>query len=64
MTFSKILKAWESRFKERIDWFDPRVKIIGLLRCQSMMQVELPEKDFQVLGYQALIDYGFKRRDT
>ena len=37
-------------------WVDPQEKIIGLLMCQSMMQVELPEKDFKVLVYQALVD--------
>jgi len=37
-------------------WVDPQEKIVGLLMSQSMMQFDVPEKDFQVLAYQALID--------
>jgi CubicO group peptidase (beta-lactamase class C family) len=36
-------------------WVDPQEKIVGLLMSQSMMQFDVPEKDFQVLAYQALI---------
>jgi CubicO group peptidase (beta-lactamase class C family) len=37
-------------------WVDPREEIVGLLMSQSMMQFDVPEKDFQVLTYQALVD--------
>jgi CubicO group peptidase (beta-lactamase class C family) len=37
-------------------WVDPREQIVGILMSQSMMSFELPDKDFQVLVYQALID--------
>ncbi len=39
-------------------WVDPLEKIVGLLMAQSMMQFDTPEKDFQVLTYQALVDEG------
>ena len=35
-------------------WVDPQEEIVGLLMTQSMIDFDLPEKDFQVLAYQAL----------
>ena len=37
-------------------WVDPQEEIIGILMSQFMVSFELPEKDFQVLAYQALMD--------
>lgn len=37
-------------------WVDPREEIIGILMTQDMVEFDLPEKDFQVLTYQALAD--------
>ena len=37
-------------------WVDPQEEIVGLLMSQSMMQFDVPETDFQVLAYQALVD--------
>ncbi len=37
-------------------WVDPREEIVGVLMTQDMMEFDLPEKDFQVLTYQALVD--------
>lgn len=37
-------------------WVDPQEQVIGLLMSQCMMGFDLPEKDFQVLTYQALVD--------
>jgi CubicO group peptidase (beta-lactamase class C family) len=37
-------------------WVDPREEIIGLLMTQSMIEFGVPELDFQVLTYQALVD--------
>ena len=37
-------------------WVDPKEELIGLLMSQYMASFDLPEKDFQVLAYQALID--------
>lgn len=37
-------------------WVDPQEEIIGVLMSQYMMSFDLPEKDFQVLAYQALVD--------
>ena len=37
-------------------WIDPQEQIIGILMSQSMMGFDLPEKDFQLLTYQALVD--------
>ena len=37
-------------------WIDPQEEIIGILMSQFMVSFELPEKDFQVLAYAALID--------
>jgi CubicO group peptidase (beta-lactamase class C family) len=36
-------------------WVDPQEEIIGVLMTQYMMGFDLPEKDFQVLVYQALM---------
>jgi CubicO group peptidase (beta-lactamase class C family) len=35
-------------------WVDPQEEIVGILMSQSMMQFEIPERDLQVLTYQAL----------
>ncbi len=37
-------------------WVDPQEELIGILLSQSMMQFEQPEKDFQVLAYQTIVD--------
>ena len=37
-------------------WVDPREEMIGILMSQFMMAFELPDKDFQVLAYQALVE--------
>jgi CubicO group peptidase (beta-lactamase class C family) len=37
-------------------WIDPQEDLIGILMSQYMMGFDLPEKDFQVLTYQALVD--------
>jgi CubicO group peptidase (beta-lactamase class C family) len=37
-------------------WVDPQEKLVGLLMSQAMMQIELPQRDFQVLAYQAVVD--------
>lgn len=37
-------------------WIDPREQIVGILMSQCMMGFELPEKDLQLLTYQALVD--------
>ena len=37
-------------------WVDPQEDVIGILMSQYMVSFELPEKDFQVLAYQALVD--------
>ena len=37
-------------------WIDPQEQIIGILMSQYMMGFELPEKDLQLLTYQALVD--------
>jgi CubicO group peptidase (beta-lactamase class C family) len=39
-------------------WVDPKEEMVGILMSQSMMQFDAPEKDFQVLTYQALVDEG------
>lgn len=39
-------------------WVDPQEEMVGILMSQSMMQFETPQKDFQVLAYQALVDEG------
>jgi len=35
-------------------WVDPKEELIGIFMCQSMLDFEFPEKDFQNLAYQAL----------
>ena len=37
-------------------WVDPQEEIVGILMSQSMMRFEIPETDFQVLTYQALVE--------
>jgi len=37
-------------------WVDPEKELIGVLMTQYMMGFDTPEKDFQVLAYQAMID--------
>jgi len=37
-------------------WVDPQEELIGILLAQYMAGFDLPEKDFQVLAYQAMID--------
>lgn len=37
-------------------WVDPQEEIIGVLMSQYMTAFDLPDKDFQVLAYQALAD--------
>ena len=37
-------------------WIDPVEEIVGVFMSQFMMAFELPDKDFQVLAYQALVD--------
>ena len=37
-------------------WVDPREELIGILMAQYMLDFDLPEKTFQVLAYQALIE--------
>lgn len=37
-------------------WVDPKEELVGLLMTQYMMGFDLPERDFQVLVYQAIID--------
>jgi CubicO group peptidase (beta-lactamase class C family) len=39
-------------------WVDPKEEMIGILMTQYMAAFDLPEKDFQVLAYQAVIDTG------
>jgi CubicO group peptidase (beta-lactamase class C family) len=36
-------------------WVDPQEQLIGVLMSQYMRSFELPDKDFQVLAYQALV---------
>jgi CubicO group peptidase (beta-lactamase class C family) len=36
-------------------WIDPKEELIGIMMSQDMMGFDLPEKDFQLLTYQALI---------
>ena len=36
-------------------WVDPREELIGILMSQYMLAFDLPDKDFQVLAYQALL---------
>jgi CubicO group peptidase (beta-lactamase class C family) len=37
-------------------WVDPKEELIGVLMTQYMMGFDTPEKDFQVLAYQAMIE--------
>ena len=37
-------------------WVDPQEELIGVLMTQYMVGFDIPEKDFQVLAYQALLD--------
>ena len=37
-------------------WVDPKEELIGILMTQYMASFDLPEKDFQVLSYQAIIE--------
>jgi CubicO group peptidase (beta-lactamase class C family) len=37
-------------------WVDPAEELIGIVMAQYMMGADVPEKDFQVLAYQALVD--------
>lgn len=37
-------------------WVDPVEEIVGVFMSQFMMAVELPDQDFRVLTYQALVD--------
>jgi len=37
-------------------WVDPQEELIGILMTQYMVALDLPDKDFQVLAYQALVD--------
>jgi CubicO group peptidase (beta-lactamase class C family) len=37
-------------------WIDPQEELIGILMTQYMVGFDVPEKDFQVLAYQALME--------
>ena len=37
-------------------WVDPKEELVGVLMAQFMIAFDLPDKDFQVLAYQALLD--------
>ncbi len=37
-------------------WVDPKEELVGILMAQYMLDFDLPEKAFQVLTYQALVD--------
>lgn len=37
-------------------WVDPQEELVGVLMSQYMICFDQPEKDFQVLAYQALVD--------
>jgi CubicO group peptidase (beta-lactamase class C family) len=37
-------------------WVDPKEELVGVLMTQYMVSFELPDKDFQLLAYQALLD--------
>ena len=37
-------------------WVDPREKIIGIFMSQRLSYFQVPERDFQALVYQALVD--------
>jgi CubicO group peptidase (beta-lactamase class C family) len=37
-------------------WVDPQEELIGILMAQYMVSFDTPEKDFQLLAYQALVE--------
>jgi CubicO group peptidase (beta-lactamase class C family) len=37
-------------------WVDPSEELIGIVMTQYMLGVDLPERDFRVLAYQALVE--------
>jgi len=37
-------------------WVDPKEELVGILMAQYMVGFDFPEKDFQVLAYQALME--------
>ena len=37
-------------------WVDPQEDMVGILMSQAMMQFDLPDQDFHVLAYQALVE--------
>jgi CubicO group peptidase (beta-lactamase class C family) len=37
-------------------WVDPKEEMIGILMSQYLSCFDLPEKDFQVLAYQAMVN--------
>lgn len=37
-------------------WIDPKEELIGVFMSQFMMAMDLPDQDFRVLAYQALVD--------
>ena len=37
-------------------WVDPREELVGVLMAQSMMRFDLPDTDFRLLTYQAIVD--------
>ena len=37
-------------------WVDPKEEIVGIFMCQRLSYFQVPERDFQALVYQALID--------
>jgi CubicO group peptidase (beta-lactamase class C family) len=47
--------GWAGAAKTQF-WVDPQEQMIGILMSQYMLSFELPEKDFQVLANQAIVD--------
>ncbi len=37
-------------------WVDPKEEMVGVFMSQSMMSFEVPDSDFRVLAYSALVD--------
>jgi CubicO group peptidase (beta-lactamase class C family) len=37
-------------------WVDPVEELVGVFMCQAMMSFEVPDIDFRVLAYSALVD--------
>ncbi len=37
-------------------WVDPKEELVGVFMCQAMMSFEVPDIDFRVLAYSALVD--------